>query len=39
MNMVGTVLKSYRKTLERGKIDSRKIYDLSLSCLNTGTSI
>ena len=38
---VGTILKSYRKIIERGKIDihNTKIYDLSLSWLDAGTSI
>ena len=34
-----TVFKSYRKILERGKIDSTKLYYLSLSWFDTGISI
>ena len=36
---VGTILKSYRKIIERGKIDCAKIYDLWPSWFDTGTTI
>jgi hypothetical protein len=35
----GTILKLYRKIIERDKIGSKKIYDLWPSWLDTGTSI
>ena len=38
-HIVGTVPKSDRKNVERGKIDIPKIYDRSLYWQGTGTSI
>jgi hypothetical protein len=38
-HIVGTVPKSDRKIVERGKIDIPKTYDCSLSWQGTGTSI
>ena len=39
--IVGTVLKSNRKIVERGKIDtqSKQIHDRALSCIGTDTLI